>query len=51
MQVLNFHIPMCTLDFCYCPTMKRVYLIQGNQPISGANVNRYTQSTGRDLLT
>jgi hypothetical protein len=28
---------MCTLDFCYCPTMKRVYLIQGNQPISGAN--------------
>jgi hypothetical protein len=29
MQVLNFHIPMCTLDFFLLPTMKRVYLIQG----------------------
>jgi hypothetical protein len=43
---------MCTLDFCYCPTMKRVYLIQGKViNLSGANiVNRYTQST-RERLT
>jgi hypothetical protein len=40
---------MCTLDFCYCPTMKRVYLIQGKviNLYPGHIVNRYTQSTGR----
>jgi hypothetical protein len=38
---------MCTLDFCYCPTMKRVYLIQGKviNLYPGHIVNRYTQST------
>jgi hypothetical protein len=39
---------MCTLD-CYCPTMKRVYLIQGKviNLYPGHIVNRYTQSTQR----